>query len=155
MLLALIGAIACAFAANRVSDSDTEDSAKSGQGETDTSDVGSGGEAAAVQTVKDFYTHAAALDYAATSALLTKEQLASTFSTRDRFVGTFNTLLSVRFTEEPKVEVSGSTAKVTGTTVARHTDRTERNSATWTLVNEDGEWRISGWTVSPISVEPV
>jgi hypothetical protein len=95
------------------------------------------------------------LDYAATSALLTKEQLASTLSTRDRFVGTFNTLLSVRFAEEPKVEVSGSTAKVTGTTVARHTDRIERNSATWTLVNEDGEWRISGWTVSPLSVEPV
>jgi len=115
---------------------------------------GSGAEAAVVQAVKDFYTYAADLNYDASSALLTKGQLASTFPTRDRFAGTFNTLRSVSFADEPQVEVSGNTATVTGTTVARHTDRTERNSGTWTLVNEDGGWRISGWTVSPISTEP-
>jgi serine/threonine protein kinase len=116
---------------------------------------GSSPEAAVVQAVEDFYTYAAALDYDASSDILTKAQLASTFSTRDGFVGTFNTLRSVSFAEEPKVEVSGSTATVTGTTIARHTDRTERNSGTWTLVNEDGEWRISGWDVANISTEPV
>lgn len=52
------------------------------------------------------------------------------------------------------MRVSGNTATVTGQTIATHTDRTERNEGTWTLVNENGGWRISGQEVSNLETEP-
>jgi len=60
-------------------------------------------------------------------------------------------LESISFVEGPQAEVSGDTATVTGVTVAEHTNRTERNRGTWTLVNQNGEWKISGWDVNPVS----
>lgn len=51
------------------------------------------------------------------------------------------------FDEGPTAEVSGNTATVTGVTIATHTDRTERNTASWVMVNEDGEWKLDGVTI--------
>jgi hypothetical protein len=59
----------------------------------------------------------------------------------------------IRFPQEPTAEVSGNTATVTGETIAEHTNRTEQNRGTWTLVDVDGEWKISSWNVSNISTE--
>ena len=110
--------------------------------------------AAAAQAVEDFYTSAAAGDYEGSSALLTANLRQSTFPSRGIFEGTFNTLKRVRFVEEPEVQVSDGTATVTGETIAEHTNRTERNRGTWTLVNDNGKWIISGMNVNNISTQP-
>ncbi len=112
-------------------------------------------EAAVARAVEDFYASAAARDYEGSSALLTANLRQSIFPSRRVFEGTFNTLERVRFAEEPEVSVSDGTATVTGETIAEHIDRTERNRGTWTLVNVDGEWRISSWDVNNISTEYV
>ena len=107
----------------------------------------------AAQAVKDYYTAAAEGDYdKAWNALSAgyQRQLGS----QAAYTSQFDTLESVEFVEEPTVQVSGDTATVTGETMAEHTDRTERNQGTWTLVNESGEWKISGQNVSNISTEP-
>ncbi|HEV8045287.1 MAG TPA: hypothetical protein VGP38_08915, partial [Rubrobacter sp.] len=62
----------------------------------------------------------------------------------------FDTLNSVEFVEGPTPEVSGETATVTGGTVATHTNRVDRTAGTWTLVNENDEWKIDGQNVSVI-----
>jgi serine/threonine-protein kinase len=71
----------------------------------------------------------------------------STFPDEATFEGTFGTLESISFVEEPEIEVSGDTATVTGTTEAVHTDRTELNTATWTVVDEGGEWKLDNITI--------
>ncbi len=111
-------------------------------------------EDAAAQTVEDFYASAAEEDYDTSSELLTAGWRQEYFPTRAAFDQTFGTLESITFEENPAVEVAGNTATVTGETVARHTDRTERNEGTWTLVDENGRWVISEWTVNNISTEP-
>ncbi len=65
-------------------------------------------------------------------------------SSPDDWGGAFSTLQSKEFEEGPDAQVSGDTATVTGVIVAEHTDRTERNTVTWTLVNEGGEWKLDG-----------
>ena len=107
----------------------------------------------AAQAVKDYYTAAAEGDYDKAWNSLSagyQRQLGS----QAAYTSQFDTLESVEFVEEPTVQVSGNTATVTGETMAEHTDRTERNKGTWTLVNESGEWKISGQNVSNISTEP-
>jgi serine/threonine-protein kinase len=111
-------------------------------------------EAAAAQAVKDFYASAAARDYEGSSALLTADWRQRYFPSPGAFEGTFSTLKRVRFVEEPEVQISDGTATVTGETIAEHTDRTERNRGTWTLVNVNGKWIISGWNVNNISTQP-
>jgi hypothetical protein len=108
-----------------------------------------------VQAVEDFYTFAAAKNYERSTALLTADQRQSIFPSTGVFEGTFNTLKRVRFVVQPEVQVSGRAATVTGETIAEHTNRTERNTGTWKLVNVNGEWRISSWNVSNISTEYV
>ena len=34
------------------------------------------------------------------------------------------------------------------------TDRVEQNEGTWSLVKENGEWKIDGWTVNNIDSRP-
>ncbi len=113
----------------------------------------SGSAAAAARVVEEFYAAAAAGDYETSSNLLTADWRQSTFPSRGAFEGTFNTLEQVRFVEEPQAQVSDGTATVTGETIAEHTNRTERNRGNWTLVNENGEWLISGWSVNNIGTE--
>ena len=71
-----------------------------------------------------------------------------TFPNRATFEGTFDKVESVEFIEGPTAEVSGDTATVTGRTRATLTDRVEQNEGTWSLVKENGEWKIDGWTVN-------
>ena len=125
------------------------------QGNSGSSRGSSDARAAAVQAVEDFYTFAAARNYEKSTALLTADRRQNIFPSPGVFEGTFNTLKSVRFVGQPEVQVSGRTATVTGETIAEHTDRTERNRGTWTLVDVDGEWKISSWNVSNISTEYV
>src|SRR5829696_3795447 len=113
---------------------------------------GDSGSAAAARVVEEFYA-AAAGDYERSSNLLTADWRQSAFPSRGAFEGTFNTLEQVRFVEEPQAQVSDGTATITGETIAEHTNRTERNRGNWTLVNENGEWLISGWSVNNIGTE--
>jgi eukaryotic-like serine/threonine-protein kinase len=107
----------------------------------------------AAQAVKDYYTAAAEGDYdKAWNSLSASYQ--RQLGSQAAYTSQFDTLESVEFVEEPTVQVSGDTATVTGETMAEHTNRTERNQGTWTLVNEGGEWQISGQNVSNISTEP-
>jgi hypothetical protein len=63
-------------------------------------------------------------------------------------------VVRVEFVEGPTAVVSGDRATVTGRTQATLTYQIEQNEGTWTLVKEDGEWRIDGWTVNNISSQP-
>ncbi len=101
-------------------------------------------EGAAADAVEGFYTTAADGDYGSSSEYLSAGYQSTFEGTYER---TFATLESISFVEEPEVEVSGSTATVTGTTEAVHTDRTELNTGTWTLVDEDGEWKLDNITL--------
>jgi len=123
------------------------------QGSTAGGQGGSGSAAAAARVVEEFYAAAAAGDYERSSNLLTADWRQSTLPSRGAFEGTFNTLEQVRFVGEPQAQVSDGTATVTGETIAEHTNRTERNRGNWTLVNENGEWLISGWSVNNIDTE--
>ncbi|HEV8044131.1 MAG TPA: serine/threonine-protein kinase [Rubrobacter sp.] len=105
--------------------------------------------AAAAQTVEDYYTVAADGDYdQAWNSLSTgyQQQLGS----QTAYTSQFDTLNSVEFVEGPTPEVSGETATVTGGTVATHTNRVDRTAGTWTLVNENEEWKIDGQNISVI-----
>src|SRR5918911_356942 len=121
-----------------VQEQTTQGASAGGQGSSDA-------ETAAAQAVEDFYTSAAEKDYERSGNLLTAAALERYFPSRDYFGGTFGTLRRIRFIEGPTAEVSGNTATVTGTTIAEHTDRTEQNTGTWTLVNEGGQWKLDSW----------
>ncbi|MBV9455343.1 MAG: serine/threonine protein kinase, partial [Rubrobacter sp.] len=108
---------------------------------------GSEAGAAAAQTVKDFYTSAAEKDYGRSNNLLTAAARQRYFPSQAYFEGTFGTLNRIWFLQEPTAEVSGNTATVSGETIAEHTNRTEQNRGTWTLVNEGGQWKLDGWNV--------
>jgi serine/threonine protein kinase len=125
----------------------TEDTTGAGKEDTaaDRSSGGSESEAAE-QAIQDHYTAAADGD---------NEEAWNSLSSRFRqqigsqaaYTNQFGTLQSLTFDEGPTAEVSGNTATVTGTTIATHTDRTERNTASWVMVNEDGEWKLDGVTI--------
>ena len=83
-----------------------------------------------------------------------RELAAEHVSNRATFEGTFDKVESVEFIEGPTAEVSGDTATVTGRTRATLTDRVEQNEGTWSLVKENGEWKIDGWTVNNIDSRP-
>ena len=102
--------------------------------------------AAAEQTVREFYSSAASKDYGTFDSLLSNN-LRQTFPDEGTFDGTFKTLKSIEFIEGPSAQVSQGTATVTGTTRAEHTDRTEQNTGTWTLVDDNGEWKLDNISV--------
>lgn len=125
-----------------------------GVGQEETAAGGSGGESeseAAEQALQDHYTAAADGDYdEAWNSLSSAGQ--QRYGPQARYTGQFGTLESIEFTQGPTTtNISGGTATVTGQTIAEHTDRTEQNSGTWTLVNEGGEWKISNIAVQRIS----
>ena len=98
-------------------------------------------EQAAEQTVRDFYQTAAGPNYQDSWDLLS-DRYQQELGARETMTDQFRTLESVRFTSGPEAQVSGDTATVSFSTVARHTDRTDTPSLTATLVNENGEWKI-------------
>jgi hypothetical protein len=105
-------------------------------------------EQAAEQTVDDFYTSAANGDYEKSSQLLTDAYRQSTWYSREKFSGTFDTLQSIRFTSGPNAQVDGNTATVSFSTIATHTNRVDRPDGTATLVRQGDEWKIDNLSVS-------
>ena len=125
-----------------------------GAGQEKTAAGSSDGESeseAAEQALQDHYTAAADGDYdEAWNSLSSAGQ--QRYGPQANYTGQFGTLESIEFTQGPTTtNISGGTATVTGQTIAEHTDRTEQNSGTWTLVNEGGEWKISNIAVQRIS----
>jgi eukaryotic-like serine/threonine-protein kinase len=111
-------------------------------------------EEGAQQAVREFYETAVNRDFGRHSGLMTSEWRQRWYPEQAPFESTYATLQSLEFVEGPTAEVSGNTATVTGVSVASHTDRTERNRGTWTLVYENGEWRINGWQIINLSTGP-
>ncbi len=100
-------------------------------------------EEAAAQTVEQVYESSDAGDFETSYDLLSQNFQQNTAGSFDNWVATFDTLESLRFIEGPNAQVFGDTATVTGVTIAQITDgTTERNTGTWTLVNEGGEWKL-------------
>jgi serine/threonine-protein kinase len=131
------------------------ESTAAGGGESTATGGGSGDspEEEAAQALEDYYTAAADGDYDRAWSFLSPDYRQQ-FRSEASYTSQFDTLESIDFEEGPSVQVSGNTARATGVTIARHTDRTERNQGTWTLVNEDGGWKISGQNVSNLSTQP-
>jgi eukaryotic-like serine/threonine-protein kinase len=124
-----------------------EDTTGAGQEKTAAGGSGGGSESeAAEQALQDHYTAAADGDYEEAWNSLSsgfRQELGA----QQAYTNQFGTLQSLTFDEGPTAEVSGNTATVTGTTIATHTDRTERNTASWVMVNEDGEWKLDSVTI--------
>jgi eukaryotic-like serine/threonine-protein kinase len=124
-----------------------EDTAGAGQEETSAGGSGEESESeAAEQALQDHYTAATDGDYEEAWNSLSsrwRQQLGA----QQAYTNQFGTLESLTFEEGPTAEVSGDTATVTGVTIATHTDRTERNTASWVMVNEDGEWKLDSVTI--------
>jgi eukaryotic-like serine/threonine-protein kinase len=130
------------------------DSAGQAGGDQAQASGGSSEAQAAERTVQEFYTSSSAGNYDRSAQLLSESWRQSTFPNRATFEGTFDKVESVEFIEGPTAEVSGDTATVTGRTRATLTDRVEQNEGTWSLVKENGEWKIDGWTVNNIDSRP-
>jgi serine/threonine-protein kinase len=111
---------------------------------------GSASAEAAAQTVRDVYELAAAGNYDSSYNLLSTGFRQGQVGSVDSWAGTFSTLESISFIEGPTAGVSGDTARVTGTTRAQHTDGTEFNRGTWTLVLENGEWRLDSVSIQKL-----
>lgn len=109
-----------------------------------------GAEEAAAQTVRDVYRLAAAEDYVASYSLLSSGFRQREAGSLESWAGTFSTLESISFIQGPTASVSGDTALVTGTTRAVHSDSTETNRGTWTLVRENGEWRFDSLSIQKL-----
>jgi serine/threonine-protein kinase len=120
------------------------------QGSADDTGEAPGSSEAAVQTVRDVYELAAAGDYESSYSLLSSGFRQREVGSVETWAGTFSTLESISFTEGPTASVSGDTSRVTGTTRAVHTDETEFNRGTWTLVRENGEWRLDSVSVQKL-----
>ncbi len=103
---------------------------------------------AAEQTIEEVYSSAEDEDYTTSYGLLSQRFKQNTAPTQGQWSGQFETLQSLDWEEGPTAQVSGDTATVTGVTIADHTDRTERNDATWTLLAEDGEWKLDNVTIN-------
>lgn len=102
----------------------------------------------AAQVTQNVYTLAAYGDYGQSYDLLSQNFKQSQAPTEAQWSSQFGTLRRISFLEGPNVQVSGNTARATGVTRAEHTDRTERNTVTWSLVKENGRWKLDGLNVS-------
>ena len=99
---------------------------------------------AAEQTVREVYSTAADGEYHTSYGLLSQDFKTSEAQTQAQWANTFADLQSIRFVEGPDAQVSGTTARVTGVTIAEKVSRTERNTVTWRMVNEGAEWKLDG-----------
>jgi hypothetical protein len=99
---------------------------------------------AAEQTLREVYSTAADGEYHTSYGLLSQDFKTSEAQTQAQWANTFADLQSIRFVEGPDAQVSGTTARVTGVTIAEKVSRTERNTVTWRMVNEGAEWKLDG-----------
>ena len=110
---------------------------------------------AAEETVQAFYTTTSEGEYGRAATLLSEDWRRSTFPNRATFRGTFDKVKSVDFVQGPNAEVSGNTAEVTGETRATLNEEVQHNKGTWSVVKQDGRWKISSWHVVRLSSRPV
>ena len=96
---------------------------------------------AAEETVQNVYETAEAEDYTVSYNLLSSGFKSSTAGSQANWAATFDSLQTIRFVQGPDAQVSGNTATVTGVTVAQ-TGQTERNTVTWAMIEEGGEWKL-------------
>jgi serine/threonine-protein kinase len=103
---------------------------------------GATSEEEAAQTVEDFYQTAAGPEYESSWNYLSSDQ--QQFPSRGSLTNQFRTLERIQFTEGPTTtQINGNTATVAASTVAYHTNRTDRLTGTANLVREGDEWKIS------------
>ena len=117
-------------------------------GETESQPEGVSREQAAAQAVEDVYRLAASGEYERSYSFLSPAFRQEQASTQAEWSNQFDTLQSISFLEGPNAEVSGDAARVTGVTLAEHTDRTERNTVTWTLIRDGGQWKLNDLNMS-------
>lgn len=96
----------------------------------------------AAEVTRDVYLLVADGNYGESYDLLSENFKQNEAQTQAEWANTFDTLERITFVEGPDVQVSGNTAQASGVTRAVHTDRTERNTVTWTLVRESGQWKL-------------
>jgi hypothetical protein len=131
-------------------------SASAGESAPSQDNSGQGGLTAqdAEQTVEEFYTSTSEGHYDKAAQLLSESYRQSTFPDRATYERTFDKVESVVFIKGPSAEVSGDTATVSGETRATLNSRIEHNKGVWKLVQEGGEWKIDGWSVTNLSTRP-
>ena len=86
---------------------------------------------------------AAAGEYEESYEFLSPAFRQSLAPTQAAWTNQFDTLERIRWLEGPDAQVTGDAARVEGVTLAEHTDKTERNTVTWTLVRQGGEWKLN------------
>ncbi|CAN5823401.1 hypothetical protein BH23ACT11_BH23ACT11_28370 [soil metagenome] len=124
----------------------TPNSTQPGKGSGSQADSSSrlgGSEQAAAKTVRNVYQLAAAGKYEQSYELLSQNFKQTHAPTVDQWRGTFTTLDRISFVQGPSAQVTGGSARVEGVTRAVHTDETQRNTAEWTLILEDGQWKLN------------
>jgi hypothetical protein len=134
-----------------------ESEGSGGSGATPGTEGGDGGEGSAPEggstpagadpstptgAVQSLYTRAAADDFDGAWSLGTKRLHAQFGGSIDEFRGTFSTLESITFPSIELADQSGDEAKVDFSTVARHTDRTDRCTARASLTRQGGNWLV-------------
>jgi serine/threonine-protein kinase len=90
----------------------------------------------------DFYTRAANHDFAGAWALGTDNLHAQFNGSIDTFRGTFATLRSIQFPELRVASQSGDAATVQFSSIALHTDRTDRCSGQASMVRAGSQWLV-------------
>jgi hypothetical protein len=97
---------------------------------------------AASKALDDFYTRAANHDFAGAWALGTDNLHAQFNGSIDTFRGTFATLRSIQFPELRVASQSGDAATVQFSSIAVHTDRTDRCSGQAGMVRAGSRWLV-------------
>jgi eukaryotic-like serine/threonine-protein kinase len=100
----------------------------------------------AAQAIEDVYEEIDNEDYQESYSHLSEGFKQRENLTQARWASTFDRLKSVRFVEGPSAKVSGDTATVKGVTIAENAGQTERNTVTWRVVRQDGEWKMDDIT---------
>ena len=100
-------------------------------------------EQSAARAVREAYELAAAGEYEESYEFLSPAFRQSLAPTQAAWTNQFDTLERIRWLEGPDAQVTGDAARVEGVTLAEHTDKTERNTVTWTLVRQGGEWKLN------------
>src|SRR5918998_928511 len=122
------------------------DNSGSGSGDEPADEQGDSSEEEAARTIEEVYEEIDDEDYEASYEHLSEGFKANEAPTQATWASTFDQLQSVRFVEGPNAQVSGNTGTVTGVTIAENAGQTERNTVTWRVVNEDGEWKLDAIT---------
>ena len=118
----------------------------SGSGDEPAEEKTDSSEKKAARTIQEVYEEIDDEDYEASYEHLSEGFKTSEAQTLAEWASTFRELQSVRFVEGPNAQVSGSTGTVTGVTIAENAGQTERNTVTWRVVNEDGDWKLDAIT---------